>query len=135
MVIPFEAITGIIGTVLPPAFKLIKNIFGKKSNQTPAEALDDIATTKPEILPQYVEALAKLGDMELKYFSRDVTQPLSQWVADLRAVIRPGGVVISFILLLIDGIANAGWGTHAFDESTRAAYTGYIGTWIGDRIS
>jgi hypothetical protein len=133
--IPIEAITGILGTVLPPAFKLVKGIFGRKSNQSPTEALDDIATTKPEILPQYVEALAKVGEMELRYFSRDVTQPLTQWVADLRAAIRPSAVVISFVLLLIDGIAKAGWGTHAFDDGTRAAYTGYIGTWIGDRIS
>lgn len=135
MSIPLEAITAIVGTVLPMTTKLIKSIFGKKSNQSPQEAIDDIAIAKPEILPAYVEALSKQMEAQTAWFNRDVSGELSQWVRDLRSAIRPSVVACSFIILFLEGILMLITGKQMLNEPTRAACTGFIGTWFGDRIS
>ena len=133
--IPLEAITALVGTVIPGAFKLVKSIFGKKENQSPQEALDEIALNKPEILPEYVKALAAQQEAQTAWFNRDVSGELSQWVRDLRSAIRPTVVACSFLILLIEGIVRIATGVQMLDEPTRAACTGYIGIWMGDRIS
>lgn len=135
MSLPLEAITAIVGTVLPMTTKLIRSIFGKKTNQSPQDALDDVALSKPEILPAYVEALSKQVEAQTAWFNRDVSGDLSQWVRDLRSAIRPSVVACSFILLGIEGLFMIFTGRQMLNEATRAACTGFIGTWMGDRVS
>jgi len=133
--IPLEAITALTGTIIPGAFKLIKSIFGKKENRSHQESLDDIALAKPEILPAYIDALSKQMEAQTNWFQRDTQGEVSQWVRDLRSAIRPSVVACSFILLFIEGILMVAFGKQMLSEPTRAACTGFIGTWFGDRVS
>ena len=87
------------GLVLPPAFDFIKKKFIKSENDTPERTIGSLATTKPEVLPQYVEALATLKNSMVKFFNRDVIGTPSMWVINLRAAIRPIGVILAFVTL------------------------------------
>ena len=118
------------GLIIPPAFNFIKKKFIKSENDTPERTIGDLATTKPEVLPDYTNALATLKDAEVKFFNRDVIGTASQWVVDLRASIRPIGVVFAFILLVLislDMIDNA--------DGIRLSSELVISSWFGDRIT
>lgn len=95
----FDMIMGLGGLVVPPMFNFIKKKFIKTENDTPERTIGDLATTSPEALPGYVEALAALNTSKIGFFNRDVIGDPSQWVVNLRAAIRPLGVVLSFIIL------------------------------------
>jgi len=125
--IPIEAITTLGGLIIPPAFKLIKGLFGKKD--APQDALDDIALTRPEILPEYIKGLASLSESKAKWFNRDVVGDLPVWVSALRASIRPGTVILSGLVLAMNGF---GW--MDVEAGTRAAFAGWVSTWMSDRL-
>ncbi len=128
--IPIEAITTIGGLVLPPVFDLIKKVFVKKGADTPEATMSSLATTKPEVLPQYVEAVTNLRNAETSWFNRDIVGQASTWVVDLRAVIRPMTVVASMLLLGLD----AG-GAIALEPGARASFLFIVGTWFGGRLT
>lgn len=120
----FDIIASLGGLIIPPVFSFIKKKFIKSENDTPERTIGDLATTKPEVVPDYVQALSTLLDAKVKFFNRDVIGSPSQWVVDLRAAIRPIGVVISFAIL---------------SYMVYAALTGVPmsanDTWVGVRLS
>jgi len=123
-----DAILALGGLVIPPVFDFIKKKFVKGGDTAQATAAT-LATTKPEILPEYMKSMAGLTEADIKWFNRDVIGMPSQWVIDLRSCIRPLSVVIGFILLALDmldpGILDAG---------TRGSIIVNNSSWFGSRI-
>jgi len=118
-----DIIASIGGLIIPPAFNFIKKKFIKSENDTPERTIGDLATTKPEAVGGYVEALANLQDAKTRFFNRDVIGSASQWVVDLRAAIRPAGVIMAFVIL--------GYMVYEAQTATEIATS----TWIGIRLS
>ena len=125
-----DVVVGLGGLIIPPAFDFIKKKFVKESNDTPERTIGTLATTKPEALEGYIKALAELKDSAVKFFNRDVIGSPSQWVVNLRASIRPIGVIISFgILACIAGelMTNV--------DGIRISCECIITSWFGSRIT
>jgi hypothetical protein len=95
-----DLIASLGGLIIPPVFDFIKKKFIKSENDTPERTLGTLATTSPNVLAGYTEALAKLMDSKVRYFNRDVIGQPSQWIVNLRAAIRPLTVVISLVVLV-----------------------------------
>ena len=124
---PIELLAGGLGSVVPAAVNVIKSIFGKKSGN-PQAVLGDLVLQKPEVVPQYLEGLAKLREAEVRVFNRDVVGQLSQWVVDLRAGIRPIVVGVSILCLAADSLAFV-----TFGPEVRSTFAFNIGNWLGSR--
>jgi hypothetical protein len=95
-----DVIVALGGLIIPPFFDFIKKKWVKGEADTPERTMASLATTKPESLPGYVEALSKYIDSQVRLFNRDVTGAASQWVVDLRACIRPITVAVSLVVLV-----------------------------------
>jgi len=124
-----DALASIVGLVFPPVADFIKKKFIKPSADTPQATLSSLATTKPEIMPQYIESQSKLIDSEVRFFNRDVVQQVSTWVSDLRASIRPIFTVISLALVIYSTIKQV-----PIDESFKCLMDLCISSWFGSRL-
>jgi len=130
------------GLIIPPAFNFIKKKFIKSENDTPERTIGDLATTKPEVLPEYVSSLVQLKKVAIDFFNRDVIGVPSQWVVNLRAAIRPLGVIAAFGLLswlaylTITG-EMIDYSAPATDTLTgiRISCEAMISSWFGHRIA
>lgn len=141
-----DLIAAIGGLIIPPAFDFIKKKFIKTENDTPERTIGSLATTKPDVLPEYVKSLADLKDSEVRFFNRDVVGTPSQWVVDLRSAIRPMGVVLAFMLLsgivflMFYGEGKLGqspFGGEVLSDTlagVRVSCEAIISSWFGDRI-
>jgi len=118
------------GMIIPPIVDFVKKKFIPASNDTPERTMGTLATTKPETLAPYVEALATYLESQVKYFNRDVVGTPSTWVINLRAAIRPLAVVGSFLIVGLDMFKQL-----EVDPGTRAALFVVIGNWIGSRAT
>ena len=116
--------------VFPPVFDLIKKKVLGKDEDTPEATLSTLATSKPEIMPQYVEALAKLEEAQVKNFQRDVAGEPAKWVSTLRAAIRPLGTTMALFALILCPVMDI-----PLDEPTRITLELIVGSWFGTRIS
>ena len=146
-----DLIATVGGLIIPPAFDFIKKKFVKRSDDTPEATLSSLATTKPEIMPAYLEALVKWNDSQKEMFNRDVIGSPSQWVVNLRAAIRPIGVafamiiLVTMVILIITGniyTANAvvtGLASAIASDPTltgvRLTCETMVSSWFGHRIS
>lgn len=117
------------GMVIPPVFDFIKKKFVPAGNDTPERTMGTLATTKPETLGPYTEAMAKYLDAQTRFFNRDVSGTPSVWVINLRASIRPFCVVGAFIILGFDAIKY-----FDVDAAVRVGCFTIIGNWLGSRI-
>jgi len=134
-----EAILALAGLVIPPAVDFLKKKF-IKGNDTPEATLSTLATTKPEVMPAYIEAQSKLLVAQKEHFNRDICGIPSQWIVDLRAAIRPIGVIISFGILIGMGIAYYGEvviteAAKPMIEGTKYAAILILSSWFGDRLA
>ena len=135
-----DAIVAIGGLLLPPAVDFIKKKFLKKEQDTPEATMSILATTKPDVLPGYVTAITGWLDAQVHFFNRDVTGTPSQWVVDLRAAIRPFGVVGAGLTLagMVIG-AFAGWKPESTTLDSlvgvRLTCEAMVASWFGHRIS
>jgi hypothetical protein len=120
-------ITLLGNVVIPPIFNLVKGWISGGKADTPEQTMSNLATTKPETLPQYVTALGDYLRAQVDFFNRDVAGKPSQWVIDLRACIRPLSVIISFLIFVASFFAPT-------DSYTKATCTSVIGNWIGTKI-
>ena len=127
--IPINLIASLGGLVIPPIFDFIKKKFIKSENDNPSATLNTLATTKPDVMPAYVEGLAKLKDAEVKFFNRDVIGTASKWVVDLRASIRPLFVAVSIIVILSDIVMKI-----KIDPSLQVFMEATISSWFGSRL-
>lgn len=135
-----EAILALLGLVIPPAFDFIKKKFLTPETDTPEATMSTLATTKPEVMGEYLKGQAGLLEAKTKYFNRDICGVPTQWVIDLRAAIRPVGVIVSFFILAV----MVYWAftgktftveTKSVIDGTRYACVVIISSWFGDRLS
>lgn len=135
-----DAIIAIFGLVFPPVVDFVKKKWLKPNVDTPEATLSTLATTKPEVMAPYITAQTGLLDAKTKFFNRDVCGVPAQWVINLRASIRPVGVIIAFCILI--GLAFAYFNdlkvnpeTKPVIEGVRFACIAVISSWFGDRLS
>lgn len=121
-----EAVTTIGGLVIPPVIDLVRKKILGRDDDTPEATLATLATTKPEVISDYVKALAELERSRTAYFQRDVLGNTSRWVADLRAAIRPVITVFSLGALVVGY-----FGHFQLDEGTRATLCFVVSSWFG----
>ncbi len=128
--IMLNAIVTLGGLLVPPVFDLIKKKWLGRDADTPDATMATLATTKPDALAGYVNALAIYTEAQVKFFNRDVIGTASGWVVDLRASIRP--IVIVFGMLhmimaaLIPGII--------IPQEILLFYEAIIASWFGSRL-
>ncbi len=131
-----DAGISLAGLVIPPLFDFIKKKFIKAENDTPERTIGNLATAAPEHLPGYTKALADYQDALTRYFNRDVIGTASRWVVNLRAAIRPLGVICAFGMLawlVYLTIHGNGVGEHL--TGIRLSCEAMISSWFGHRIS
>jgi len=135
-----DAIIAIGSLLIPPVVDFVKKKFLKKEQDTPEATMSSLATTKPEVLPEYVKAVAGWLDAQVKFFNRDISGTPSQWVVDLRAAIRPVGTVLAFATLAL--MVSAALGGYKPVPEMADTITGVryscevmVSSWFGSRIS
>lgn len=137
-----DAVVALGGLIVPPVFDFLRKKFVKSEADTPERTLGTLATTKPEVLGDYTRALADLKRAETEYFNRDATGAISPWVSNLRAIIRPLGVLGSGIYLLaLTVLVCSGYVTTDLSPDTlelifniRLSAEAIISSWFGSRI-
>lgn len=131
MIPVLDLIATVGGMILPPAFDFIKKKFIKEENDTSERTLGTLATTKPEVLPEYITALSGLKEAEVKFFNRDVVGMPSQWVINLRATIRPATIAAGLLLFILDFALGT-----SFDipPDVRYFFEANISSWFGSKI-
>ena len=120
------------GLIVPPAFDFIKKKFLKPEQETPEATLSSLATTKPEVMPDYLNAIVGYINAKVSFFNRDVVPGAipRQWVVDLRAAIRPIVTVAAVLALAIDGMD---W--LELTNGARACFETIASSWFGSRLS
>jgi len=101
-----------LGFVVPPVFDFLKKKFLGPDEDTPEATLSSLATTKPEIMPQFVDSQCKLYDAKTRFFNRDVVGEVSLWVRNLRSVIRP--LFVIYTILFTIAATYFGWHTDQY---------------------
>jgi len=135
-----DAIIAIVSLLAPPVVDFIKKKWLKQNQDTPEATMSTLATTKPDVLPGYVSAITEWLKAQVEYFKRDITGNPSQWVVDLRAVIRPmgtlgAGVVLGgMVLMALNGYKPDPSMTDTID-GVRYSCEIIVSSWFGDRIS
>jgi hypothetical protein len=124
-----EAIMAILGLVAPPVIDFVKQKFFKGSGD-PESTIATLATTKPDQLGPYVEATSKYLDAQVRFFNRDITGVISIWVSNIRAIIRPLGVIVSLAFLFADGFKYI-----ELTPEVRGTFSMICTSWFGSRIS
>jgi hypothetical protein len=135
-----DAIVAVGGMILPPIFDFIKKKFLGPSSDTPEATAASLAVTKPEAVEGYVGGMAALWKAQAEFFNRDVSGTPSQWVVDLRAVIRPGATVVAFLILV--GMTVAAVSGVSIEPTMQTTLDGVrynceliVSSWFGSRIS
>lgn len=135
-----DAIIAIGGLLIPPVVDFVKKKFLKPDADTPEATMSSLATTKPEILPSYLAAVTGYLKAQIDFFNRDVSGTPSEWVINLRAAIRPLGVVFSFFVLA--GMVVAAFSGYQVGPEVKPTFEGVrytceliISSWFGTRIS
>lgn len=139
--IPLDLIATLGSLIIPPAFDFIKKKFVKGENDTPERTMGSLATTNPDILPQYVKSMSEFYTAKISFFNRDVIGQPSQWVVNLRAVIRPITVIFSGgVLGMMAGYClwTGDYGVLSGNDmltGIRVSCESNISAWIGNRFS
>lgn len=135
-----DAIVAIGSLVIPGAIDFIKKKWLSPDSDTPEATMSALATTKPDVLPEYVKATTEYLKAQKDFFNRDVVGAPSQWVVDLRAAIRPIGVVGAGLTLA--GMVVASIMDIKVDptmagtlEGVRLSSIAIVSSWFGDRLS
>ena len=121
-----ETVTTLGGMVIPPVIDPFRQKVPGREADTPEATLATLATSKPDVIPQYVDALAKLEQSRTAYFQRDIVGNASRWVTDLRAAIRPVITVLALCALIVGY-----FGYFTLDEGTRSTFCFIVGSWFG----
>lgn len=107
-----DIISSALGFVGPPIFDFLKKKFLSPKVDTPEATLSSLATTKPELMGDFVDSQAKLFEAKSKFFNRDVIGEISFWVRDLRSIIRPLFVIYTIVYTII--ATKYGWHTDQY---------------------
>jgi len=125
----FEGILTLSSVLVPPLFDFVKKKFLKPNQDSPEATLSTLATTKPDIMPAFIEAQAKLLKAQTEYFNRDVIGTPSLWVINMRASIRPLFVCVSVPARICSWIFS--W---HIDPQFCYLMDVCIGSWFGSRL-
>jgi hypothetical protein len=131
-----EAILAIGGLVVPPLFHFFKGLFLPDKADDPESTMSTLAINKPEVLPEYVKALAGWLEAQSKHFNRDVIGTPRQWIIDMRAGIRPSVTVIGVVALVIEGMVRFFFPTTGpmMDPGTRGLFILTTSSWFGGKV-
>lgn len=137
-----DLIATVGGLVVAPLFDIIKKKFIPSSADTPERTISSLATTSPEVLPEYVKGLASMKEIAIKFFNRDVIGTPGQWVINLRAAIRPIGVILALstlismaVLTILGYMPELTADGSAMLTGVRASSELMVSSWFGHRIS
>jgi len=125
-----DAAMAIGGLIIPPAFDFIKKKFVGPDKDTPQATLSTLATTKPEVMPQYLESVVHHLEAQIKFFNRDVIGVPSQWIVDTRAGIRPLSILLGFLLLGMD----AALASVDLEPGVRYFIEANTSSWFGSKL-
>lgn len=125
-----DAIVTIGSMFFPPLFDLLRKKVLGRDDDTPEATLATLATTKPDVMPNYVNALAALEKARADSFARDVSGTPAQWLVTLRAAIRPVGTLMALVALVAGCFMQL-----PFDEPFRLTLEAVVGSWFGTRIN
>lgn len=124
-----DLVGSLAGLIIPPAYDFIKKKFVKESNDTPERTMGALAATSPEVLPEYIKALATNRESLVKWFNRDVIGVPAQWVVTLRAAIRPVTVALCLVGL------GFTWGGYITPEAQLTAFAHMVVmSWMSSRL-
>jgi len=126
-----EAAVTLGSMIFPSVMDFVKKKFLKPSQDSPEATMSNLATTKPEVLPEYMKAMSGWLEAQVAFFNRDVVGTPSTWVIDVRAAIRPVGTILCILALIADTIP----GLNALDPATRIGMLAIIGNWFGMRLT
>jgi hypothetical protein len=136
----FDALIAIGSLLLPPVVDFVKKKWLAPGADTPEATMSTLATTKPDVLPQYLQAMTGWMQAQCSFFNRDVNGTPSQWVVDLRAVIRPIGTIGAGVILGVMVFMTL----HGYKAPPETADTvvgvrytceAIVSSWFGDRLS
>ena len=123
-----DAIVSLISLFGPKVIDLFKGWVSKKN--TPEQTLASLAQTNPDALAKYVEAQAKLVEVQNASVNADVSGQIWEWVSSVRALIRP------IITLIGAGHIVFSWYTgKPIAAEAMYVYETAIGSWFGSRLA
>ena len=123
-----DLIATLAGMIIPPAYDFIKKKFVKESNDTPERTMGSLATTNPEVLPEYIKSLSLFYEAQVKFFNRDIAGTPSQWLIDFRSFIRPFVVALSIGVMIASVVFSI-----EIEEGIRIPCSTYVGAWMTSR--
>lgn len=129
------------GLIVAPTYDFIKKKFIKEENDTPERTMGSLASTKPEVLPEYIKALSDYFKSQTDYFNRDVCGEVDLWVRDARAIIRPITVVGSLFILGVIAVSVIFFDYVPTGDSeivlagVRVSCEANVSSWMGSRFS
>jgi len=127
-----DAIISLGGLLIPPVFDFVKKLFIKPSKDNAESTMSTLAVTKPEVLADYVNALAEHMKAQAIFFNRDVYGQIPVWVSGLRAVIRPAVVIFGLTHFALHGLFGESF---VLDVGTRYFYEINISSWFGTKMT
>ena len=125
------ATLSLVGLLTPPVFDFLKKLFIKPSKDTVEATANTLATTKPELVPEYLKAQADYLRAKGQYEARDVNGIPSQWVINLRAGIRPFVIVFGFIIMILSSFVGI---NIKLDQAFEDVIAYSISSWFGNRL-
>lgn len=130
MLFTTDAIVSLGSIIFPPVWDLVrKKVLGRDDDSSEA-TLSTLARTKPEIMADYVKAMAAMKEAEVKAFQADISGSPAQWVVTVRAAIRPIGTALALLALILCPFCGI-----ELTETTRYTLQGVVGIWFGTQIS
>lgn len=119
-----------LGLLAPPVMDFVKKKFIKSEADTPERTMGTLATTTPEHMKTFAEGQAMLMEAKAKYFNRDVVGEISIYIRNLRAAIRPMGVIMCLGALIGDGFVDG----FALQQGVRLSMELVVSNWFGSRM-
>ena len=124
-----DAILSLVSLFGPKLLDLVKGVIHKKDS--PEQVLATLATTSPDALAKYIEAQAKLMEVQNAAVNSDVAGQVWEWVYSIRALIRP---FITIFGIFHIAIAHIHPDIPAIPDEAMYVYETAICSWFGSRL-